>query len=54
MPIGQADAAAVSSVNVTDGRPSTAAGPEVRQIRSAKSGAIHPVIEMLPRVARAA
>jgi len=54
MRTGQADAAASSPVKVTDGRPLTAAGPEMRQICSAKSGAIHPVIEMLPRVAKAA
>jgi hypothetical protein len=51
---GQVDAASSSSVNVTGGRPLTAAGPGMRQIFSAKSGAIHPVIEMLPRVEMAA
>jgi hypothetical protein len=51
---GQADAAFSSPMIATDERPLTAAGPEMRQICGAQSGAIHPVIEMLPRVATAA
>jgi hypothetical protein len=47
----QADAAPLSPVISTDERPLTAAGPEMQQICGAQSGAIHPVIEKLPRVA---